>query len=144
MTGTGGALADRLVQGTVLGAEGYVFELERRGYVKAGAYVPEAVLDFPDAVTELHREFEPAAIRALKAQSPHDLAVSGAELAGVALRAGLVDELQLYVAPMLVGGGKALFPAGVRRPLTLTEERRFANGMVFLRHGVDNTDCDTA
>jgi betaine-homocysteine S-methyltransferase len=57
MTGTGGALADRLAQGTVLGAEGYVFELERRGYVKAGAYVPEAVLDFPDAVTELHREF---------------------------------------------------------------------------------------
>src|SRR5215469_708132 len=57
MTGTGGTLADRLAQGTVLGAEGYVFELERRGYVKAGAYVPEAVLDFPDAVTELHREF---------------------------------------------------------------------------------------
>src|SRR6266704_2583525 len=57
MTGTGSALADRLAQGTVLGAEGYVFELERRGYVKAGAYVPEAVLDFPDAVTELHREF---------------------------------------------------------------------------------------
>jgi betaine-homocysteine S-methyltransferase len=57
MTGTGSVLADRLAQGTVLGAEGYVFELERRGYVKAGAYVPEAVVDFPDAVTELHREF---------------------------------------------------------------------------------------
>src|SRR5260370_6167647 len=55
MTGTGSALADRLALGTVLGAEGYVFELERRGYVKAGAYVPEAVLDFPDAVAELHR-----------------------------------------------------------------------------------------
>src|SRR5260370_40622150 len=57
MTGTGSALADRLALGTVLGAEGYVFELERRGYVKAGAYVPEAVLDFPDAVTQLHRGF---------------------------------------------------------------------------------------
>ncbi len=57
MTGAGSALAGRLARGTVLGAEGYVFELERRGYVKAGAYVPEAVLDFPDAVTELHREF---------------------------------------------------------------------------------------
>src|SRR6266404_6900865 len=57
MTATGSALAERLAQGTVLGAEGYVFELERRGYVKAGAYVPEAVLDFPDAVAELHREF---------------------------------------------------------------------------------------
>jgi betaine-homocysteine S-methyltransferase len=57
MTGTGSGLASRLAQGTVLGAEGYVFELERRGYIKAGAYVPEAVLDFPEAVTELHREF---------------------------------------------------------------------------------------
>src|SRR5712675_1067366 len=50
-------IVERLKSRTVLGAEGYVFELERRGYVKAGAYVPEAVLDFPDAVAELHREF---------------------------------------------------------------------------------------
>jgi betaine-homocysteine S-methyltransferase len=57
MTRTEPSLADRLAAGTVLGAEGYVFELERRGYVQAGAFVPEAVLDFPDAVTELHREF---------------------------------------------------------------------------------------
>jgi betaine-homocysteine S-methyltransferase len=48
---------DRLRGGTVLGAEGYVFELERRGYIKAGPFVPEVVLDFPDAVRELHREF---------------------------------------------------------------------------------------
>lgn len=47
----------RLRAGVVLGAEGYVFELERRGYIKAGPYVPEVVLDFPDAVKELHREF---------------------------------------------------------------------------------------
>ena len=46
---TGKTLADRLAQGTVLGAEGYVFELERRVYIKAGAYVPEVVLDFPGA-----------------------------------------------------------------------------------------------
>src|SRR3989442_12130124 len=50
-------ILDRLRQGTVLGAEGYVFELERRGYTKAGPYVPEVVLDFPDAGRELHREF---------------------------------------------------------------------------------------
>ena len=47
----------RLKSGVVLGAEGYVFELERRGYIKAGPYVPEVVLDFPDALRELHREF---------------------------------------------------------------------------------------
>jgi len=57
MTATEPALASRLAQGVVLGAEGYVFELERRGYIKAGPYVPEVVLDFPAAVTELHREF---------------------------------------------------------------------------------------
>jgi betaine-homocysteine S-methyltransferase len=50
-------LSERLAEGFVLGAEGYVFELERRGYIKAGPYVPEVVLDFPDAVLELHREF---------------------------------------------------------------------------------------
>ena len=50
------SIVDRLRNGTVLGAEGYVFELERRGY-KAGPFVPEVVLDFPDAVRELHREF---------------------------------------------------------------------------------------
>ena len=48
---------DRLRSGPVLGAEGYVFELERRGYIKAGPFVPEVVLDYPDAVRELHREF---------------------------------------------------------------------------------------
>jgi len=50
-------LTERLRSGTVLGAEGYVFELERRGYIKAGPFVPEVVLDFPDALRELHREF---------------------------------------------------------------------------------------
>jgi betaine-homocysteine S-methyltransferase len=54
---TGRGILQRLQQGVVLGAEGYVFELERRGYIKAGPYVPEVVLDFPDAVKELHREF---------------------------------------------------------------------------------------
>jgi betaine-homocysteine S-methyltransferase len=52
-----GSIQERLAAGVVLGAEGYVFELERRGYIKAGPYVPEVVLDFPDAVRELHREF---------------------------------------------------------------------------------------
>ncbi len=50
-------LLDRLSRGVVLGAEGYVFELERRGYIKAGPFVPEVVLDYPEALKELHREF---------------------------------------------------------------------------------------
>jgi len=51
------SIAERLRSGTMLGAEGYVFELERRGYIKAGPFVPEVVLDFPGALRELHREF---------------------------------------------------------------------------------------
>ena len=51
-------IRERLGRGdVVLGAEGYLFELERRGYIKSGPFVPEVVLDFPDAVRELHREF---------------------------------------------------------------------------------------
>src|SRR5947208_1807385 len=50
-------ILERLKTDVVIGAEGYVFELERRGYIKAGPYVPEVVLDFPDALRELHREF---------------------------------------------------------------------------------------
>ena len=55
--GSSRGILERLHVGTVQGAEGYVFELERRGYIKAGPYVPEVVLDFPEAVKELHREF---------------------------------------------------------------------------------------
>src|SRR5205809_7509723 len=54
---SGRGLLERLKTDVVVGAEGYVFELERRGYIKAGPYVPEVVLDFPEAVKELHREF---------------------------------------------------------------------------------------
>src|SRR5437016_3297992 len=50
-------ILDRLKNDVVLGAEGYLFELERRGYVQAGPFVPEVVLDYPAAVKELHREF---------------------------------------------------------------------------------------
>jgi betaine-homocysteine S-methyltransferase len=48
-------LLERLQTGIVIGAEGYLFEMERRGYLKAGAYVPEVVLDHPDALRQLHR-----------------------------------------------------------------------------------------
>src|SRR5437879_3077145 len=54
---TSRGILTRLCEGVVIGGEGYVFELERRGYIKAGPYVPEVILDFPEAVRELHREF---------------------------------------------------------------------------------------
>ena len=86
--------------------------------------------------TRLEPAFEPDAVRRLVDAAPHDVAVAGAVLAATAFRAGLVDELQLFLAPVLVGGGKRLFPDAVHVPLELTEERRFANGMTFLRYAV--------
>jgi dihydrofolate reductase len=86
------------------------------------------------ARTRIERDFDPEAVRELKAAADRDLTVGGAELAGQALAAGLVDELQLVLAPVVVGGGKSALPDGVRLPLELIEERRFGSGMVFLRY----------
>jgi dihydrofolate reductase len=92
----------------------------------------------PDVVTtrtRLERAFAPDEIRALKAAADRDLLVGGAELAGQALRHGLVDEVHLYVAPVAVGGGKPALPPGVRLDLTLLQQRRFGSGTVYLRYG---------
>jgi dihydrofolate reductase len=86
------------------------------------------------AKTRLERTFEPEAIRQLKRTSNHDLSVGGPELAGQALEAGLLDELGVYLAPVLVGGGKPWLPAGARAHLELLETHRFASGFVFLRY----------
>jgi dihydrofolate reductase len=84
--------------------------------------------------TRLEREFDPEAVRALKESSDRDITVGGPGLAAAALRAGLVDELQLVIAPAIVGGGTASLPEGVRLDLELIEERRFAGGMAYLRY----------
>jgi dihydrofolate reductase len=86
--------------------------------------------------TRIKRRFEPDAVRALKEASDADLAVSGAQLATEAFRAELIDECQLFIAPVLVGGGKRALPDAIRLDLALTDERRFADGMVFLRYRV--------
>jgi dihydrofolate reductase len=84
--------------------------------------------------TRLERDFDVDAVRALKASAERDLTVGGSELAAHALRAGLVDEYQLFVAPVLVGGGTPAVPHGVRTQLELVEQRRFDNGFVYLRY----------
>ncbi len=86
------------------------------------------------ARTRLEREFVTEAIRQLKATSDHDLTVGGPTLAAAALRAGLVDECQLFLNPVLVGGGNAVFPTRIHLTLDLLEERRFGNGVVYLRY----------
>jgi dihydrofolate reductase len=84
--------------------------------------------------TRLERAFEPDAVRRLKAGAARDLGIGGPEIAAVALRAGLVDELRLFVVPVLVGGGTRALPAGVRLDLELTGERRFGGGFVELAY----------
>lgn len=88
------------------------------------------------ARTRIERDFDPAAIRRLKAEATRDITVDGPELAAHALRAGLVDELQLTVCPVVVGGGKRFFPEDVRLDLSLVDEHRFGNGVVALRYNV--------
>jgi dihydrofolate reductase len=84
--------------------------------------------------TRLEREFDPQAVRALKAELPLDISVAGPTLAGHAIRAGLVDEYHLLVVPTLLGRGIRVLPGDVRIRLDLLEERRFGNGMVYLRY----------
>jgi dihydrofolate reductase len=90
------------------------------------------------ARTRVEREFDADAVRRLKHEADADLTIGGAELAGQAIRAGLVDELQLLLVPMLVGGGKPALPSDLRVPLELVEQRRFTGGAVFLRHRLLN------
>jgi dihydrofolate reductase len=84
--------------------------------------------------TRIERVFDPDAVRALKAAAGADLLVGGAELAGHACRAGLVDEVHLFLTPISVGGGKPALPRDVRVTASLVDERRFPGGMVHLRY----------
>jgi len=84
--------------------------------------------------TRLERAFDPEAVRRLKEGTERDMSVSGPDLAQHAFRAELVDEVQLLVFPIVVGGGKRALPADVRIELELVDVRRFGNGVVFLRH----------
>ena len=70
----------------------------------------------------------------MKAQSPLDISVAGPTLAAHAIRTGLVDEYHLLVVPTMLGGGTRVLPSNVRIRLDLLDERRFANGMVYLRY----------
>jgi dihydrofolate reductase len=88
------------------------------------------------ARTRIEREFDPEAVQQLKAAAERDLTIGGAQLAGVALRAGVVDEIQLFLNPVAVGGGKRALPEGVRLGLELLDERRFGNGVVYARYRV--------
>jgi dihydrofolate reductase len=86
------------------------------------------------ARTRIERDFDADAVRQLKAAAETDLTVGGAELAAQAIEAGLVDEYQLFLVPVVVGGGKRSLHPSVRVDLQLLDERRFGNGTVYLRY----------
>jgi dihydrofolate reductase len=87
-----------------------------------------------NARTRIERDFDPDALRRMKAALEHDLSVGGPELAAQAFKAGLVDECHLFLAPIVVGGGKRSLPDHVRLELDLLGEHRFGNGMVHLHY----------
>ena len=84
--------------------------------------------------TRLERDLDPEALRGLVCESPTDVSIGGPTLAALALRAGLVDDLHLFLSPVTVGGGLRALPDDVRLDLELVEEHRFGNGVVHLHH----------
>jgi dihydrofolate reductase len=87
------------------------------------------------ARTRIERDFDPEAVRQMKASAGRDISVGGPDLAAQAIKAGLVDECHLFVVPILVGAGKQSLPNNVRLKLELLGERRFGNGVVHLHYG---------
>jgi len=86
------------------------------------------------AKTRIEREFDPEAVRQMKEAADKDIAVGGPILASHAIKAGLIDEYYFILAPAVVGGGKRSLPSDVAFNLELLEERRFGNGMIYLRY----------
>ena len=86
--------------------------------------------------TSIERVFSPDAVGALVAAAERDVSIGGPHLAAHALRAGLVDEIRVFRAPAIVGGGTTALPSGIRLDLTLRESRRFASGTTYARYTV--------
>ncbi|TMB46304.1 MAG: deaminase [Chloroflexi bacterium] len=86
------------------------------------------------ARTHIERDFDPEAVRQMKARTPRDMSVGGPDLAAQAIKAGLVDEYHQLVTPVIVGGGNQFLPVGVRVKLQLLDERRFSSGVVHLHY----------
>ena len=90
----------------------------------------------PTRNTHVERDFDFEAIRKLKRESEHEISIGGAELAGLALEADLVDECHLFLNPVIVGGGKPAFRSALRRDLELLEMRRFGTGVIHVRYRI--------
>lgn len=106
-----------------------------RVWQAAGKVVYSSTLtEAPTANTRIERHFDPGAVLELKAEPGGDLLVGGPNLAAQALAAGLVDEVALFVWPVLLGGRTPALPTGMRVDLELVDEHRFRSGAVHLRY----------
>lgn len=92
------------------------------------------------ARTRIVRDFDPEPIRQMKAHAERDISVGGPDLAAQALKAGLVDEIHLFLTPIIVGGGTQALPDHVRLELELQDERRFGGDVVHLHYRMRNVD----
>jgi dihydrofolate reductase len=88
------------------------------------------------AKTQIERNFDAGSVRSMKAAAGHDLMVGGANLAAQAFDAGLVDECHFFIGPVVIGRGKPALPSGGRVDLELLDQRRFDNGVVYVRYHV--------
>ena len=93
--------------------------------------------------TRIESTFDPLAVERMKTEATADLSVGGAELAGQALKAGLVDEIHFFVSPVIVGGGKRALPHDIRLNLALLGQRAFPNGVTHLHYQVLKGDPDS-
>ena len=116
----------------------FLLDFAKRWQAAEKIVYSRALAEPRSARTRIEREFDPDAVRRLKTEAQHDISVNGPELAAQAIRAGLVDEFQMIVWPVIVGGGKRFFPEGVRLDLELIDEQRFGKSVIVLRYAVAN------
>jgi dihydrofolate reductase len=120
-----------------LGAQSDLMAEFARVWQAADKIVWSTTLDaVPTARARVERRFDPDAVRELKDAAGRDLMIGGAHLAAQAFRAQLIDECHLFVGPAILGRGKPALPEDLRIDLELLDERRFDNGVVYLRHRV--------
>lgn len=114
----------------------FVLEFTRRWKAAEKIVYSKTLTEVQSSNSRIEREFDPARVRELKTKAAGDLCVAGTDLAAQALHAGLVDEVQVRICPVLVGGGTRFLPEVFRRNLELLEEKRFGCGDLFLRYRV--------
>jgi dihydrofolate reductase len=118
--------------------EGYIAEFAEMWRDAEKVVYSRSLRSVSGAKTRLEHGFDPEAVRRLKAAAGRPITIGGANLAGQALAAGLVDEVRLLTVPVVLGGGKPALPRGQGCiPLRLLQTLQFASGVVYLRYRPD-------